>query len=88
MGNPELVTTSYPHPPPSRPFKSASSTNEIINIPTSSKSMLAEEKDQRQWYKKMYESLHVEKKPSSSPGVRCTYPAGRIKTGKNKSSEN
>ncbi|XP_021944289.1 sorbin and SH3 domain-containing protein 1 isoform X3 [Folsomia candida] len=70
---------SFPPPPPpvkNRPFKSASSA-EIIDIPTTSKSTLNGEKEQRDWYKKMYESLHVEKKPTTI--AKCTYPAGRIK---------
>jgi hypothetical protein len=44
-----------------------------------SKSTLSGEKEQRDWYKRMYESLHVERKPVRN--AKCTYPAGRIKQG-------
>jgi hypothetical protein len=80
----EPVIISYSEnyrPPPSqnrnRPANKPPS--QLINIPMTSKSTLSGEKEQRDWYKRMYESLHVERKPVRN--AKCTYPAGRIKQG-------
>lgn len=51
----------------------------LVNVPMTSKSTLSDEKDQREWYRKMYESLHVERRASGRESAKCSYPAGRIR---------